>query len=108
MAAVGDPRNTATKIRDANHQAMRDRLMAYPLLAKVFERIEKLDDGVGSLDANSVAAIKAANDASLKLLAKVLPDLKAVEHSGAIEAAIMPVGRVQIEVIGANTPHQGD
>ena len=67
------------KNRAIRQEALREQLKADQLIRQTIARVEKLD-GL-NLEANQIAAIKAANDASLRLLAKVLPDLKAVELS---------------------------
>lgn len=69
----------ADKNRAIRQEALREQLQANQLITQTLERVKKLD-GL-NLEPNQIAAIKAANDASLRLLAKVLPDLKAVEIS---------------------------
>lgn len=69
----------ADKNRTIRQEALREQLQANQLITQTLDRVKKLD-GL-DLEPNQIAAIKAANDASLRLLAKVLPDLKAVEIS---------------------------
>ena len=67
------------KNRAVRQEALREQLQANQLIAQTLDRVKKLD-GL-NLEPNQIAAIKAANDASLRLLNKVLPDLKAMELS---------------------------
>lgn len=69
----------ADKNRAIRQEALREQLKANQLITQTLERVKKLD-GL-DLEPNQIAAIKAANDASLRLLNKVLPDLKAMELS---------------------------
>jgi hypothetical protein len=80
MAAVRDTSDRAAKNRAIRHEALREQIQADQLIRQTLARIAKLDDG--RQDANQVTAIRAANDASLRLLAKVLPDVKSVEVTG--------------------------
>lgn len=90
MAAAGDPNNRAARNRAIRQEALREQIQADQLIRQTLARIDKLDHGSPQkgteerkpLTANDIAAIKAANDASLRLLAKVLPDQKAVEVTG--------------------------
>lgn len=77
---MSDSNNRAAKNRAIRHEALREQIKADQLIRQTLVRINKLD--AGGNDSATVAAIKAANDASLRLLGKVLPDLKAVEVSG--------------------------
>lgn len=87
---------------------MREFLSTRKLEHYIAEDIDKLSDLSSQMPPEDVARIKVANDLRMRLLAKVLPDLKAVEHSGEIDHSLYPVGKVQVEVIRADTPHQGD
>lgn len=80
VAEIQSANNRAAKNRAIRQEALREQIQADQLIRQTLGRIEKLDKGGN--DATSVAAINAANNASLRLLQKVLPDLKAVEISG--------------------------
>lgn len=79
-AASRNTNDRATRNRAIRQDALREQLKASQLISQTLARVKRLDED-STLDAVKVSAIKAANDASLRLLNKVLPDLKAMELS---------------------------
>lgn len=78
---MADHPSRAERNKAIRQEALREQIKADQLIRQTLVRVGKLDSEGGQLEASHIAAIKAANDASLRLLAKVLPDLKAVELS---------------------------
>lgn len=88
MAASGSAGHLANRMRNAKQDAMREYLQARGFEQQVSDDIEKLRDLETPLTAEQVNRIKAANDLRMRLLAKVLPDLKAIELSGDVGATV--------------------
>lgn len=63
-------------------QISRERINATAQLKGILANIALLEKGWATMGPEEVAAINAATQARFKLLAKCLPDLKAVELSG--------------------------
>lgn len=78
---MADHPSRAERNRAIRQEALREQIQADQLIRQTLVRVTKLDAEGGTMETNQIQAIKAANDASLRLLAKVLPDLKSVELS---------------------------
>ena len=78
-----DTRNLKARRRDMYRTEVLESLKQRGLIQQVAETADKLADETVDLDPQMVARLKAANDARLALIRKYLPDLKAMEHTGA-------------------------
>ena len=65
--------------RKVRQDALREQLSKQKHVEKVVENLGKLGDLEVGLDSLQIQRLKAANDGHLKLIAKYLPDTKAVE-----------------------------
>jgi hypothetical protein len=70
----------AQRRRSEARDAVREKLQAIQYL----RRLEEIADQAEQVDASKVPALRLKADIYTRLLAKCLPDLKAVEHSGEI------------------------
>lgn len=112
----------AAKNRKIKQDSLREFLSAKCTVQHVIDNIEKIerlelkDSGEGEQEIDykelqhlqfQMKKLQTANDQRLKLINKYLPDLKMqeIEHSGKVE---QPIGKVQIEVLSANTENQSD
>lgn len=80
MARSGVSR--AQENKAIRQKALREQLAAQGHHQHVNDIIDKLQDLDSELDANQVTRLKAAADLKMKLIAKYLGDMKAVEVSG--------------------------
>ncbi len=78
---MADHPSRAERNKAIRQEALREQIKADQLIRQTLVRVGKLDTEGATMESTQVAAIKAANDASLRLLNKVLPDLKAMELS---------------------------
>ena len=76
-----DFRNMRTRKRQEKQEVLREYLSERGKLSYVLDNIEKMEKEGVSLEPQELQALKAATDSRIKLLAKYLPDLKAVEHT---------------------------
>ena len=114
--------STASKNRKLRQDSLREFLSVKCTVQHVIDNIEKIerlelkDNGEEGQEVDykelqhlqfQMKKLQTANDQRLKLVNKYLPDLKMqeIEHSGQIE---QPIGKVQIEVLSANTENQSD
>ena len=76
------PRKTthAQRRRSETRNAMREKLQS----AQYIRRLHEIAEKASKADAADVPALRLKADIYCRLLAKCLPDLKAVEHSGEI------------------------
>jgi len=81
-------------------EALREQLSAQGHVQQVIVNIKKFEDLANELDNNSIQRLKAANEHRLKLINKYLPDLKATELTGSVEADVR-VSAIQIQVINS-------
>lgn len=88
----GDPRTRAQRNREIRQQTVREMLSAQKLVAQLLADAEKLQN----VEPAKVPGIKAAADIRKALLAKVLPDLKSVDHSSK-DGTMTPPTRIRIE-----------
>ena len=77
MAATDAARN-----RKVRQEALRDQLSNKGLVQKVLDNINKMEEQGAAMEGQELNALKAANDARLKLINKYLPDLKTMELVG--------------------------
>jgi len=70
------------KNRQRRRAALREELKAREYLRQLDEVASEVTENWKSLSSEQVAALRLKTDLNFKRLAKVLPDLKAVEHSG--------------------------
>ena len=82
--------STATKNKAIRKEALREQLSAQGHVQHVIDISNKLSSGYLELESANVAALKAAADIKLKLINKYLPDLKAVEMTGADGKDLIP------------------
>ena len=78
------PRSEVTTKREQIRQNVRDGIEAEKLVGQVVENIDELNSLAredGEVSAAKIGAFKAANEAAFKLLNKVLPDVKSVDHT---------------------------
>lgn len=75
------------------------------LVQNVLEIAEKLEDLDNDLDALKIQRLKSAADMKLKLVAKYLPDIKAVELTGEDGEPIK--ASVAVSFIGADVDDNG-
>ena len=75
-----DSRTYAQKNRAKRQEEVRQELAAKGKIQYIFDNLKKIEEAVG--DPDTVQRLKVATDIRLKLLAKYLPDLKAVEVTG--------------------------
>lgn len=68
--------------RKIRQEALRDQLSNQKLVEKVIDNVKKMEEQGKSMESQELNALKAANDARLRLINKYLPDLKAVELTG--------------------------
>ena len=80
----------ATKNKAIRQEALREQLTAGGHLQHVIDIASKLSSGYLELESSNIAALKAAADIKLKLIGKYLPDLKAVEMTGADGKDLIP------------------
>ena len=66
--------------RGARRQSLREQIKAETLLTDLEVIRQRAMDNASEMTANEVGALKLAADIACKQLAKVLPDVKAVEH----------------------------
>ncbi len=66
--------------RGARRQSLREQIKAEKLLGDLEVIRQRAMDNAKDMTANEVGALKLAADIACKQLAKVLPDVKAVEH----------------------------
>lgn len=95
----GNHATLAARRRKMHREETIEKLRAIGLLQKVIDDAEKLADQTYDLDAVMVQRIKAANDVRLKLIAKYLPDVKAVEMTGEDGGAINLLARVERVIV---------
>jgi hypothetical protein len=70
--------------REQLRQAARDSIKAQEHITQIVDNIEKLEsayDETAPLDSAKIGALKGANEARFRLLNKVLPDVKSVDHT---------------------------
>ena len=72
----------AAKNKTIRQEALRDFLSNQKLVEKVIDNATKMEQQGASMDAQELQGLKYATDVRLKLVAKYLPDLKAVEVEG--------------------------
>jgi hypothetical protein len=75
-------RTRAQENRAIRQEALREQLSKQKHVEHVVDIAEKLNDPEGDLDALMVTRLKAAADIRMKLIAKYLGDVKAVEITG--------------------------
>ena len=76
------PKTThAQRRRKESQEALRRRLRG----TQFIRRLKEIADRVLEVEAGQVPALRLQADIYMRLLGKVLPDLKAIEHSGQIE-----------------------
>ena len=68
--------------RKIRQDALRDQLSKQKLVEKVIDNVRKMEEQGASMESQELNALKAANDARLRLINKYLPDLKAMELTG--------------------------
>jgi hypothetical protein len=77
-----DRRHLAARRRDIERAELIERLRNKGLVEQVIATAEKLADETVAMDSVMVSRLRAANEARMKLVAKYLPDVKAVEITG--------------------------
>lgn len=82
-----DTRTQRQKNRAVRQESLREQLQAQGHLQYVTDLIAKLEDAAVDLDSIMVQRYRAALDARFKLIAKFIPDLRSVEHTGEIQHA---------------------
>ncbi len=82
MARSGVTR--AQENRAIRQEALREQLEGKGLMQQAIEIANKLEDLTITLEAVEVQRLKASADTKMKLVAKYMPDMKSVEHSGEI------------------------
>jgi hypothetical protein len=97
----------AAKNKKIRQEALRDQLSAQKHVEHVIDISKKLHDQHLNLESTAIQALKASADIKLKLINKYLPDLKMqeIQHSGEIQ---QPIGKVEIEVISADSKDKSD
>ena len=70
--------------RDMRKMAIREQLKEQKHLEKAIDNIKKIETANGDMDVLEFQRLKAATELRLKLVAKYIPDLKSIEHSGEI------------------------
>ena len=78
-----DRRTVAQRNRATRQEGLREFLSKQKLIEKVIDIADNLTDPDLELDSIEVQRMKAAAELNLKLAAKVLPDLKSTEITGA-------------------------
>lgn len=73
----------ANRNRKIRQDALREQLAEQCRLQHVLETIKKIENAD---DSHDLARLKAANDQRIKLLGKYLPDLKAIDMQGEVDA----------------------
>jgi hypothetical protein len=68
---------------------LRDKINAVRCLNRIEKCLDLLETGWQQLGPEEVNAQRAIMDGSFRLLSKVLPDLKAVEHKGEITSHVV-------------------
>ncbi len=74
-----------TKYEKAREQDRRDKISISKHLKQLSEIQVKLEDNYENMSTAQVGSLRLRADISLALLKKRMPDLKATEHSGAIQ-----------------------
>ena len=77
-----DGKSRADRYREDNKELLRERLQGNGYIDQTLENIGKLENLDIELDSTTVTRIKAACDIRLKLLDKLVPNMKAIEVSG--------------------------
>lgn len=72
----------ADRNKQDNAKMLLQRLQGYGFIDQTLKNIKQLEDLSKPMDQTEVARIKGATDIRLKLLAKIVPDRKAVEITG--------------------------
>tara|TARA_B100000787_G_scaffold77190_2_gene56759 strand:+ start:1565 stop:1870 length:306 start_codon:yes stop_codon:yes gene_type:complete len=72
----------AAKNKTIRQEALRDFLSNQKLVEKVIDNAKKMEEQAVTMDAQELQGLKYATDTRLKLVAKYLPDLKAMELTG--------------------------
>lgn len=81
-----DTRTTRQKMRAERQETVREQLQSQGHIQHALVLIAKLEDAPGEeMDSVQVQRYRIALDARFRLIGKFLPDIKAIEHSGAIE-----------------------
>jgi len=80
---MADRRTVAQRNRATRQEGLREFLSKQKLIEKVIEISDNLTDPHKEFDSLEIQRMKAAADLNLKLAAKVLPDLKSTEITGA-------------------------
>ena len=77
----------AKGLKEQGQNAMRERIKGQQHLNHIVKNIKKLENLKEELNATEVNRLKVATDNHFKILAKILPDVKTIEHthSGTIE-----------------------
>lgn len=88
MAASGQSRAEANKA--IRQKAIREQLAAQGHIQHVIEIANKLADLSEILEATDIQRLKAAADIKAKIISKYLPDLKAMELTGADGEQLIP------------------
>ena len=78
------PRTKADHNRNIRKMAIREQLKEQKHLEKAIDNIKKIEEAKGEMDVLEFQRLKAATELRLKLVAKYIPDLKSIEHSGEI------------------------
>lgn len=73
----------ANKNRAVRQEALRDQLSNQGHLQHVIDIIDKIQDQSETIQSQELSALKVVIDTKVKLIGKYLPDLKAVEVTGA-------------------------
>lgn len=70
--------------RAIRKQSLREQIQEGGHLQYAIENIKKIEQAKGDMDVLEFQRLKAATELRLKLVAKYIPDLKSIEHSGEI------------------------
>jgi len=82
MASNG--RSRADENKSIRQEALREQLASKGLMQQAIEIANKLEDLNIDLEPADAHRLKASADIKMKLVAKYMPDMKSVEHSGEI------------------------
>jgi|TARA_R110000803_G_scaffold80715_4_gene146561 hypothetical protein len=85
-----DTATSAAKNKRIRVEALREQLSNGGHVQHIIDIAGKLSDGYLDLETSNIAALKAAADIKLKLINKYLPDLKAIEMTGADGSDLIP------------------
>jgi hypothetical protein len=82
---VSTPHPNNNRYKSLSRDRIRESIDAGKCLARIENVLDLLHGGYLQLGPEETMALRAAMDGSFRLLGKVLPDLKAVEHSGNLQ-----------------------